>query len=357
MAQRNARNWGCRLEMDLSIRGWRAAVLENELLRVTVLLDKGSNIYEFLLKSKDIDFMWRTPQGLRRPPTMPTTRSDGSFLEYYEGGWQEIMPSGGPPCIFRGSQFGQHDETPQLSWDAAVVDDDPGSVAIRCSVKTARSPFLLEKMLRLVSGKPVLFIEERLINYGAEPWPYMWGHHPALGEPFLDESCRLDCSAQTVLIHEPPITPTPRLPAGRQFSWPYVEDNLGHKVDLSSIPAKSLGHTDLAYLTDLTDGWYALTNTSHQVGFGMAWDPAIFQHIWYWQAFGGNMGQPWFAGTYNVGIEPWTTIPGSGLTTAVEKGTACELGPGQSQTVKLLAVAYEGLDRVQNISLGTGDVS
>ena len=89
----------------------------------------------------------------------------------------------------------------------------------------------------------------------------------------------------------------------------------------------------------------------------MAWDPAVFRHIWYWQAFGGNSGHPWFADTYNVGIEPWTTIPGSGLATAVEQGAAYELAPGQSQTVRLLAVAYEGLERVGGISLATGDVA
>ena len=357
MALGSVRNWGCRLETDVVLRGWRAAVLENELLRVTVLLDKGSNIYEFLYKPRDMDFMWRTPQGLRRPPTVPTTRADGAFLEYYEGAWQEIMPSGGPPCSWGGSQFGQHDETPQLNWDATVVEDRPDTVAIRCSVQTVRSPFLLEKTLRLVSGKPVLFIDERLTNYGAETWPYMWGHHPALGEPFLDETCRLDCAAQTVIVHEPPLTPTPRLPAGRRFAWPHVEDTAGRAVDLSAFPPKSLGHTDLAYLTDLTDGWYAVTNTSKRVGFGMAWDPAVFRHIWYWQAFGGNSGHPWFADTYNVGIEPWTTIPGSGLATAVEQGAAYELEPGQSQTVRLLAVAYEGLERVGGISLATGDVA
>ena len=185
----------------------------------------------------------------------------------------------------------------------------------------------------------------------------MWGHHPALCEPFMDETCRLDCAAQTVVVHEPHVTPTPRLPAGRRFRWPHVEDAQGRPVDLSQIPPKSLGHTDLAYLTDLQAGWYGLTNTSKKVGFGMAWDHTFFQHIWYWQAFGGNTGSPWFSATYNVGLEPWTTAPGSGLAATVERGTAYRLGPGERRTVKLLAVAYEGLERVTRIALDTGEVS
>ena len=351
------RTWGCRLETDVILRGWRAAILENELLRVTVLLDKGSDIHEFLYKPRDVDFMWRTPTGLRRPPVVPTTRADGGFLEHYQGGWQEILPSGGPPCTFQGSVFGQHDETPQLAWEGEVVEDEPEAVALRCRVQTIRSPFLVEKTLRLEQGRAVLFIEERLTNVGAEPWPYMWGHHPAVGEPFLDESCRIDCAAQTVIVHEPAITPTPRLPAGRRFSWPHGEDTGGRAVDFSAIPPRSLGATDLAYLTDLRAGWYALTNTRQKLGFGMAWDPAVFPHIWYWQAFGGNTGSPWFSATYNLALEPWTSIPGMGLATAVEHGTAARLGPGESRTTKLLAVAYEGCDQVSDIALATGAVA
>ena len=50
MAQRNSRNWGCRLEMDLSIRGWRAAVLENEIRDgdVVIMDQKIKDLYPML---------------------------------------------------------------------------------------------------------------------------------------------------------------------------------------------------------------------------------------------------------------------------------------------------------------------
>ena len=41
------RNFGCRLT-KIILAGYQAVVLENNLLRVTVLVDKGTDIYELL---------------------------------------------------------------------------------------------------------------------------------------------------------------------------------------------------------------------------------------------------------------------------------------------------------------------
>ena len=67
------RNYGCRLT-EMVLAGYRAVVLENEKLRVTVIADKGADIYEFLYKPRDVDFMWRSWVGLRdRAHIVPTS--------------------------------------------------------------------------------------------------------------------------------------------------------------------------------------------------------------------------------------------------------------------------------------------
>src|SRR5262245_9244448 len=90
------RNYGCRL-IEFNLKGHRCVAVENELLRVTVLADKGTDIYEFLYKPLDIDFMWRSWVGLRdRSHFVPTsTRENGAYMDYYEGGWQELFPNCG----------------------------------------------------------------------------------------------------------------------------------------------------------------------------------------------------------------------------------------------------------------------
>ena len=61
------RNYACRISTNYTYRGHAVAILENELIRIGVLLTKGTDIYEFLYKPLDIDFMWRTPWGSVHP--------------------------------------------------------------------------------------------------------------------------------------------------------------------------------------------------------------------------------------------------------------------------------------------------
>ena len=77
------RNYGCRLT-EYVYKGLKTITLENEIIRVTILIDKGTDIIEFLHKPTDTDFMWRSPLGVRNPnnfvPTIP--RNEVDFLYY-----------------------------------------------------------------------------------------------------------------------------------------------------------------------------------------------------------------------------------------------------------------------------------
>jgi hypothetical protein len=83
------RHYGCRIEDDVIYKGYRTLFLENDLIRVGVLLDKGADIFQFLHKPTDTDFLWRSPTGLMRPDRFTPTKADpsGAFLDSYHGGW------------------------------------------------------------------------------------------------------------------------------------------------------------------------------------------------------------------------------------------------------------------------------
>src|SRR5690606_36937219 len=76
------RNYGARISCDYEYRGHRMAVLENELVAVTVLLDQGGSIVEFRYKPLDVDIMYRTPWGMRTWGSwVPTSaNSRGSWI-------------------------------------------------------------------------------------------------------------------------------------------------------------------------------------------------------------------------------------------------------------------------------------
>src|SRR5258708_10544423 len=97
MPRTSFHTYGCRVSDEWTFRGMRAAILENELLRVVVLLDKGAEIVEFRYKPLDLDPLLRIPTEVRNPTQglASVASGGGTFLDYYIGGLQEIRPDGG----------------------------------------------------------------------------------------------------------------------------------------------------------------------------------------------------------------------------------------------------------------------
>lgn len=348
------RNYGCRITDAYTFLGFRTVVMENELLRISILAEKGTDIFEFLYKPMDIDFMWRSPIGFHHPSNFVPSNSStqGFFTDYYHGGWQEIFPQGGEASSCKEAEWGLHGEVSIIPWQYQIIKDEIDEVSVKFWVRTYRTPFLLEKTLTMKRNQSVLFIDETVTNEGNEEMDFMWGHHPAFGEPFLDEHCVIDIPALKVETADDVLT-TNRLRPAVYNDWPLVtgmEDNA--KVDLSKIPPKSSNTMDMAFITELQDGWYGLTHTKKKVGFGMRWDKEVFPHVWYWMVFGGGVGYPWYGRTYNLALEPWTSyaITG-GFQQIIKEGMQKKLpAKGQLKT-QLLAIVYTGFEGISKISL------
>ncbi len=352
-------NHGCRISDQWSLAGMRAVILENEMLRVVVLVDKGSDIVEFRYKPLDLDFLLQMPGGIRNPNRgLPSAPSDAPFLDYYSGGWNEILPNGGPYVNYKGAGLGQHGDISLIPWDYAIAADGAETVAVRLWVRSLRTPLFLEKTLSLDAGRAVLNIEERLVNEGGETVDLMWGHHIAFGRPFLDDETLIDTPARRILVHEAMDGYEPRrFQPGAQGEWPHVAAPGGSTADASVVPPfGAIEAQEMAYVTDFQEGWFAITNPTRQIGFGLNFDANLFRYTWYWQQLGNvAKGYPWWGRTHTAALEPWTSYPTKGLNEAVANGTAYQLQPGQEVRTQLCAVAYAGLNRVASIA-ANGDV-
>jgi galactose mutarotase-like enzyme len=353
------RNHGCRISDAWTYEGMRTVVLENELLRVVVLADKGSDIVEFRYKPRDLDFMLVRPPGVRNLNrgllSSPTT---GTFIDYYEGGWNDILPNGGPFSTYQGAEFGQHGEISLIPWEFTIVEDAPERVAVRMWVRPIRTPFFVEKTLSLVPGRAVLTIDERVVNEAGQPMHLMWGQHIAFGRPFLDEGAIIDAPASRFIVNDVMENYEPRrFQVRAQSAWPHAPTPDGAMADASIVPSVGAAEAqEMAYITGLNDGWYAITNPVRRVGFGVRFDPELYRYIWYWQQLGGaGKGFPWWGRLHTTALEPWTSYPTGGLSEAIANGTARRLEPGQALTSHFLAVAYEGFGRVGGIT-AEGDV-
>jgi galactose mutarotase-like enzyme len=321
----------------------RTAILENDRLRVVVALDRGAEIIEFRSKDADIDPLLRLPGGPVHPleSLASIAGSNGSFLDLYAGGWQEILPNGGPAATHRGAEYGQHGEISTVPWSVDLLEDTPERITVACRVRALRTPLHLERRMTMRADSTALFLDENLTNEAGEDLDVMWGHHVAFGRPFLDGGARIDTSASRVVVEDdlPAFRPRRAVP-GQTGSWPQVRGSDGRDLDLGAVPdVDTATGREMCYLSGFQGAaWYAIASRNH--GFAMRWDGDVFRYLWLWQEFRSGTGFPWWKRVHAVALEPWTSFPTQGLAEAVTRGTQLVVPAGGSVHARLVAAAF-----------------
>ena len=325
-------------------------VLENELLRVSIIADKGADVFELTHKRTDTEFMWRTPWSVRNPSlyTPSTGDGDNTWHDAYIGGWQTIAPTGGPPQKYANADIGQHTEATLMPWDAVIIEDTPERVSAKFTVRTIRTPFWIEKVVTLETNSPIVTVTDSLTNQAEEQAEAQWGQHIALGEPFLTPNCRLDMPESDFMV--PAGGESSWLKPGQVGSWPTALGNDNHGADLRTFPPKSDRVQGFAAFKNQKDGWYAVTNPDVGIGFGVTYPTDIFKYLWYWQVFGGGMGYPWYGRTYNIGLEPFTSLPAGKPEQGSDRRTSMIFKAGETKTATVKAVVYESTTGVSRIT-------
>ena len=330
----------CRVDVG-EVAGWRSVVLENDVLRVVVLPDKGAEIHQLTDLRSGVGVLFQAPWGLQPPGAPPLAGSENDpFMWNYAGGWQELFPSVNEACVYRGEQIPFHGEVAALPWEYEILDGDGSHVGARFSTKTRRTPFRVERVLRLREGETELVIEGTVTNESTEVAHFVWGHHCVVGPPFLEPGCRLEIPARTIVTSPELWEPeTARLEPGRREPWPLAPLRAGGTVDLRDIPGPDTGTHDDLYVTDLVEGWLAVTNPRLRLTFRLEWEREIFGWIVLWQPYGGALAPP-LTGSYALGIEPWTSR--LCLEQAVAAGEAIELAAGDSFAASVRACLLHG---------------
>jgi len=330
------RNYGCRIQPNLRINGYRAVVLENERLEITVLADKGADIIGLSYKPKDIDFLWRSPIGLDRMDK--TYRGNCDFSDEYEGGWQEILPTGSGGGTHKNASFAFHGETIYLPWDVEILEDNADCVAVRFSVMCRKYPFYVERIMRLYSNQSEIHFEEKVKNLSEEEFHFMWGHHPAFGAPFLSEDCVLSIPSSSGFLTDHKWKDGSVCDGA--FSWPHITKD----IDLSKVRPSMDGSKFMVMIDELDTGQYQLYNTALGFGVEMSWDKTVMPYLWVWMNYNGEDGYPWYKRAYVLAVEPWTSIiyqGDDGLKNAIENGSAKYMEPHGEKNFSMVFRVFE----------------
>jgi hypothetical protein len=318
---------------DFEYRGIDTVFLENEHLRVMVLPGKGGDVLEFRDKRTDVDVLWHAEHNWQPPSERPIPSVDPTmFHDHYPGGWQVNLPVAGYTEGFYDVPYGLHGESALLPFEYEVWKG-ADAVELELRAELVRYPFEVTRTLRLPADESRLAIEESVTNHGTEPLPYIWQHHLALGTPLLGPDAELDIPAVTGVVHDyGDDHRNARLSGGETFAWPIAPSPDGD-IDLSAVPPEDGTIHDVAYATELEDGRFAMANDSLDLRFEFAFPLELFETVWYWQAFGGDVTTPYFGRNYNAGLEPTTAYPSDTIPAAQEANdTMKTLDAGETVT-------------------------
>jgi len=318
------------VDTDWKYQGLQVVRLENDLLCVDVLPELGGKIWNFVHRPTGRNLLWHNPH-------LPPERQlfGAKFDDVWSGGWDELIPNDVPTPVPYGDVLPDHGEVWAQASEWTVLETGDESAAARFVNYGRVWPTCFEKTITLRAGDPFCRIHYRYTNLAAAPFDFLWNIHPPL---VISSATRVDIPARTGITDA---WSTDLFEGGTAYEWPYAVDKSGRQHDMRCVPPPG-NWADMHYLPDVAAGWYAVTDTDAEVGFGIAFPTAVFPHLWLFRAFGG------WRGLYTLIVENSNGYPYD-LNTARKQGHCGHLEPGETLEVEIMAVAYTGLTTVKSI--------
>lgn len=288
-----------------SYRGRRAATIENDAVRVTVL-EEGGHIAEIADKASGINPLW-TPAW----PSIEPSAYDPAAHAIYGGGVDAPLLAGlmghnlcldifgGPSDEEARAGLPVHGE---VSTARFAIDRTGTSLTMRTGLPQAQLTF--ERRIDLVDG--AVRIREEVANCGATDRPVGWTQHVTLGPPFLEhDRTEFRASATRSKVYEGVFGPADYLESGATFDWPHAPRTTGRAHDLRRYPGATPSSAYTAHLMDPAreHAFFVAFAPAARLAFGYVWRRADFPWMGIWEENGARPAAPWNRATVTRGME------------------------------------------------------
>jgi hypothetical protein len=304
--------------------GLRVIRIENDSLAVEILPDLGAKILRLIHKPSGQNLLWENPR--LRPETAPF---GSSFDNHWSGGWDEVLPNDLPAAAPGGDMLPEHGEFWTQPAEVRVLAATTSVCEVSFTQLGRVLPTSFEKTVIVTASDPFVRVRYAFSHAGDYAFPFLWNIHPAMS---ISPATWLDVPARTGVTD--PWRET-HFVGNTTFRWPYATDRAGNPVDLRRVEPPEAGTADMHYLTDVEDGWYAVTDRAAQVGFALRFPVELFRHVWLFRTFGG------WRGLYTLILEASAGYPYA-LADAVANGTCGIMPPHGSLEAEVLAIPYAG---------------
>ena len=286
--------------------GRRAASIENESVRVTVLAE-GGHIAEVFDKQTGVNPLWTPPW----PSIEPSTYDPALHRDTYGAGAEAILLAGimghnvcldifgGPSIEEAASGLTVHGDAPVAPYAISVSDD-----GLRLGALLPLAQIRFERFITL-RGRAV-GIRERVDSLCGFDRPIGWTQHVTLGPPFLEKgTTRFRASASQSRVFQSVFGAADYLRPGALFEWPDAPRADGGVADLrrfTNEPRSSAYTTHLMNAHARTAFFVAFSPRS-ELAFGYVWMPADFPWMGIWEENSSRLGPPWNGQTLTRGME------------------------------------------------------
>jgi len=285
--------------------GRRAAVLENDDLRVTVL-EEGGHIAEICDKATGINPLWTPPWPTMEPshfdPGVHTAYGDGvdaTLLAGIMGHNLCLDIFGGPSPEEAAAGLPVHGEASLARYD---VNRSGNVLTLQASLPLA--DFEVERRLEL-NGR-VLRIEESVHNPSGVDRAIGWTQHVTLGPPFLRKGVtQFRTSSRRSKVFETTFGAADYLIPGAEFEWPMAPTSSGGRADLRLYTNAEASSAYTAHQMDpgLESAFFVAFDPEARLAFGYVWRQADFPWMGIWEENHSRTQPPWNGSALTRGME------------------------------------------------------
>jgi hypothetical protein len=286
-------------------KGREAVAIENENLRVTVLVE-GGHIAEVLEKSSGVSPLW-VPHWASIEPSLYTpeqhpqfgTGSDAKLLAGIMGHNLCLDIFGGPSTEEAALGYTAHGEASVVRYE---IDESQDGLQMHATLPLAQISFA--RVLQL-QGNFVRIREsiESLVEFDR---PIAWTQHVTLSPPFLDPATttfRASMTRSIVASFDPGFDAY--LKTDAEFDWPNAPCKDGGISDLCQMQSGAPASGYTAHLADpmREDAYFVAYSPQHQLAFGYTWKRRDFPWMGIWEENCSRQQAPWNGGCIARGME------------------------------------------------------